>query len=160
MEADGVIGRYAIGGAIGAVFWLEPMTTKDIDVFVVLPKSLGAGLLTLTPIYEYLGARGYMTSGQYIVIEGWPVEFIPPGTPLVEEALSESVERDVDGISTRVFTAEHLAAICLQVGRLKDFDRLTRFIDQGALDAERFEAILLRHGLVDKWNVFRQSFLS
>ena len=43
-----------------------------------------------------------MTSGQYIVIEGWPVEFIPPGTPLVEEALSESVERDVDGILTRM----------------------------------------------------------
>ena len=56
MEADGVIGRYAIGGAIGAVFWLEPMTTKDIDVFVVLPKSPGGSLLTLTPIYEYLGA--------------------------------------------------------------------------------------------------------
>ena len=30
MESDGVIGRYAIGGAIGAIFWLEPMTTKDI----------------------------------------------------------------------------------------------------------------------------------
>ena len=34
MEADGVIGRYAIGGAIGAIFWIEPFTTKDMDVFV------------------------------------------------------------------------------------------------------------------------------
>lgn len=159
MESDGVIGRYAIGGAIGAVFWLEPMTTKDIDVFVLLPRSPGGALLTLSPIYNYLQARGYVASGQYLLIEGWPVEFIPPGSPLVEEALTEAVERDVDGTATRVFTAEHLAAICLQVGRAKDFERLTRFVEQGALDAERFEAIIRRHDLVDKWDAFQRTFL-
>jgi hypothetical protein len=42
MEAEGVIGRYAIGGAIGAIFWLEPFQTKDLDVFVVLPTTSGA----------------------------------------------------------------------------------------------------------------------
>ena len=47
MEADGVIGRYAIGGAIGAVFWLEPFTTRDVDVFVTLPTTPGGVLLTL-----------------------------------------------------------------------------------------------------------------
>lgn len=31
MEADGVIGRCAVGGAVGAIFWLEPMQTKDLD---------------------------------------------------------------------------------------------------------------------------------
>ncbi len=29
MEADGVIGPYAINGAVGAIFWLEPFATKD-----------------------------------------------------------------------------------------------------------------------------------
>ncbi|MEQ1853400.1 MAG: hypothetical protein ABMA01_17620, partial [Chthoniobacteraceae bacterium] len=58
MEADGVIGRYAIGGAVGSIFWLEPITTKDIDVFVVLPKSAGGTLLTPGPIYDSLLARG------------------------------------------------------------------------------------------------------
>ena len=159
MEADGVIGRYAIGGAIGAVFWLEPMTTKDIDVFVLLPKTSGGAILTLSPIYDYLQARGYVASGQYLLIEGWPVEFIPPGSPLVEEALAESVERDVDGIATRVFTAEHLAAICLQTGRAKDFDRLTRFVEQGALDAQKFESLVRRHELLDKWAAFQRAFL-
>ena len=38
MEAEGVIGRYAIGGAIGSIFWLEPITTKDVDVFVDYPQ--------------------------------------------------------------------------------------------------------------------------
>jgi hypothetical protein len=34
MQADGVIERYAIGGAVGATFYLEPIATLDVDVFV------------------------------------------------------------------------------------------------------------------------------
>lgn len=156
MEADGVIGRYAIGGAVGSIFWLEPITTKDIDVFVALPTTPGGTLLTLGPIYEYLLARGFAPREQFIIIEGWAVEFVPPGTPLVEEALAEAVERDVNGVATRVFTAEHLAAICLQVGRAKDHDRVSRFVEQGALDAEKFETILRRHYLLEKWHEFQR----
>ena len=32
MRADGVIERYAIGGAVGATFYLEPVATLDVDV--------------------------------------------------------------------------------------------------------------------------------
>jgi hypothetical protein len=160
MEADGVIGRYAIGGAVGAIFWLEPVTTKDVDVFVVLPAAPRSNLLTLGPIYEYLRARGFAPEGQFIIIEGWAVEFVPPGTPLVEEALAQAVERDVNGVTTRVFTAEHLAAICLQVGRPKDHDRVIRFVEAGALDAERFEDILHRHDLMARWRKFQDTYLS
>lgn len=159
MEADGVIGRYAIGGAVGSIFWLEPITTKDVDVFVTLPTAPGGTLLTLGPIYEYLLARGFKPEGQFIVIEGWAVEFVPPGTPLVEEALEQAVERDVNGIVTRVFSAEHLAAICLQVARPKDHDRVIRFVEAGVLDAEVFEAILLRHALSGKWLTFEATYL-
>ena len=34
MEADGVVDRYASGGAVGATFYLEPVATLDVDVFV------------------------------------------------------------------------------------------------------------------------------
>lgn len=159
MEADGIIGRYAIGGAVWAIFWLEPITTKDVDVFVMLPVSPGDSLLTLGPIYEYLLGRGFAPQGQFIVIEGWAVEFVPPGTPLVEEALDLAVDREVNGVSTRVFTAEHLAAICLQVGRPRDHDRVIRFVEAGALDASVFEAILRRHNLMEKWQKFQQTYL-
>lgn len=159
MEADGVIWRYAIGVAVGAIFWLEPITTKDVDVFVTLPTAPGSSLLTLDPMYEYLLARGFAPEGQFIVIEGWAVEFVPPGTPLVEEALAQAVERDVNGVATRVFTAEHLATICLQVGRPKDHDRVIRFVEAGVLDAERFEAILQRHDLMDRWRKFQDTYL-
>jgi hypothetical protein len=33
MQSDGVIERYAIGGAVGATFYLEPIATLDVDIF-------------------------------------------------------------------------------------------------------------------------------
>ena len=32
MEADGVVDRYALGGAVGATFYLEPVATLDVDL--------------------------------------------------------------------------------------------------------------------------------
>jgi hypothetical protein len=59
-----------------------------------------------------------------------------------------------------LFTAEHLAAIALQTGRAKDKARLLQFIEAGALDAARFQAIVARHGLVGAWQRFEKQFLS
>lgn len=39
MQADGVIGKYAIGGAVGATFYLEPAATVDLDIFVTRPAA-------------------------------------------------------------------------------------------------------------------------
>ena len=58
MQIDGVIDKYAIGGAVGATFYLEPAATADVDIFVMLPMAPGSSLLSLGPIYEYLTARG------------------------------------------------------------------------------------------------------
>ena len=52
MQADGIIGKYAIGGAVGATMYLEPAATLDVDIFVVLPSVPGSLLLSLAPIYE------------------------------------------------------------------------------------------------------------
>ena len=135
MRADGVIERYAVGGAVGATFYLEPVATLDVDVFVSFKPEAGS------------------------VISGWPVQFLPPGGPLGEEALAQAVEKDVDGTSVRVFTAEHLAAVALQTGRAKDKARLLQFIEAGVLDSARFQAVLARHGLIAAWQRFEQQFL-
>jgi len=160
MQTDGVIDRYAIGGAVGATFYLEPVATLDVDVFVTFRSGPGNLLVNPQPIFAYLKARGGTMEGEYIVVGGWPVQFLPPGTPLVAEALQEAGERDVDGTRARVFTAEHLAAIALQTGRARDKARLLQFIEAGALDAGRFQDILARHGLVDAWQKFERQYLS
>lgn len=160
MHADGVIGNYAIGGAVGATFYLEPVATLDIDVFVSLQQQAGSALISLTPLYDYLTSRGFKAEKEYINIGGWPVQFLPPGNRLVEEALVQAVETEVEGVRTRVMTAEHLAAIALQTGRAKDAARLLQFIESGALDPDRLDAILQRHGLVAKWDEFSDKFKS
>jgi hypothetical protein len=160
METDGVIDRYAIGGAVGATFYLEPVATLDVDVFVAFQPEPGQLLADPKPIFDYLASRGWSMKGEYVMIAAWPVQFLPPTGPLVEEALAEAVERDVDGVRARAFTAEHLAAIALQTGRAKDKARLLQFIEEGALDAARFQEIVRRHDLVDAWAKFERQFLS
>jgi len=82
MQITGIIGKYAIGGAVGATFYLEPSSTLDVDIFVTLPTQPGQVLLSLTPIYDYLLARGGTLEGEYIVVDGWPVQFLPPADSL------------------------------------------------------------------------------
>jgi hypothetical protein len=96
MQADGIIGQYAIGGAVGATFYLEPVATLDIDVFISFQKSAGSPLLMLSPVYDYLTARGFKAEKEYIIIADWPVQFLPPGNALVEEALMQAVETEVE----------------------------------------------------------------
>jgi len=160
MQADGVVERYAIGGAVGATFYLEPVATLDVDIFVSFESAPGSLMVSPQRIYDYLTARGGAVEREYIVIAGWPVQFLPPGTPLVEEALQEADVKDVDGTAARVLTAEHLAAIALQTGRAKDKARLLQFVEAGVLDIARFRAILARHGLGAAWQKFEQQFLS
>jgi hypothetical protein len=159
MEADGVIDRYAIGGAVGATFYLEPVDTFDVDVFVALERAAESQLLTLQPIFEYLRSRGGVIEREYIVVGGYPVQILPPTSPLAEEAILAAIECDVDGIQARVFTPEHLAAISLETGRAKDKARLLQFVEEGALNFQQFEAILQHHGLMEKWHRFRLQFL-
>ena len=149
MEKDGVIERYAIGGAVGATFYLEPVSTLDVDIFVTFQSD--EGILSLKPIFDYLIARGGVPAKEYIVLDGFPVQFLPPTSPLVEEALVEAVIREIDGVPARVFTPEHLATIALQVGRTKDKLRVVQFLEEGALDPSRFETIVQRHNLDGRW---------
>lgn len=158
LHADGAIGPYAVGGAVGAAFYLEPVATLDVDIFVLFePAPL---ILTLTPIYEACAIRGYQPEGDAIQIEGWPVQFLPATQPLVTEAVREAVSQTAAGLTTRVMTAEHLMAIALQTGRAKDHARLIMFVEAGVADMNRLRDILTRHSLLEAWAKFENRFLT
>jgi hypothetical protein len=159
MQAAGVIGRYAIGGAVGATFYLEPVPTMDVDIFVAMNPVAGHLIITPEPIYEYLIARGYTAVGDALKVEDWLVQFLPPPGPLVEEGIAQALEVAVETVRTFVLTAEHLVAVALQTGRPKDKARILQFLEAGALDQERLRDILKRHGLFDRWVRFEQTFL-
>jgi len=150
LERDGIIERYAIGGAVGAIFYMEPFLTYDLDVFVSLPEQAGP-LLSLSPVYEALRQRGYLEEGECVNIEGVPVQFLPAYNPLVEEALAEAKETLYEQTPTRVFRAEHLAAIMIQTGRDKDRQRFSSFLQAAELDRAFLESVLKRHQLEAGW---------
>lgn len=160
MESDGVIDRYAIGGAVGATFYLEPVSTLDVDVFVIFRSEPGTFLVSPKSVFDYLRERGGIMEGEYVVLGGWPVQFLPSTGPLVDEALSEAIVHDVEGTPTRVFTPEHLAAIALETGRAKDKARLLQFLESRTFDRTRFQNIVDRHSLTPAWDRFQRQFLS
>jgi len=159
MEAAGVIERYAIGGAVGATFYLEPVATLDVDIFVEFHTEPDSQMISPEPIFRYLRDCGCAMDGEHVVIAGWPVQFLPAGSALVQEALTKAVEKDVEGTPARVFTAEHVAAIALETGRAKDKARVLQFIEAGVLDLDRLQEILTRHGLAGAWEQFERQFL-
>ncbi len=159
MEAAGLFDRYAIGGAVGALFYLEPTDTADIDIFLSLRAKPDRLIVDLSPIYDFLKGKDGTLQGEHIRIFGWPVQVLAASGGLVEEGLNEAKETDVEGIRTRVFSAEHLAAIALQTGRAKDKARLLQFLESKSLDRAEFISIIKRYGLEPAWNKFKAQFL-
>ncbi|MFN0318234.1 MAG: hypothetical protein ACKVQA_24685 [Burkholderiales bacterium] len=153
LEQEGVIARYAIGGAVGAIFYMEPFLTYDVDVFVLLPKTAG-GLLTLTPIYEALRRRGCPEEAECILIEGMPVQFLPAYNPLLEEALAEARDMRYAQTPTRVLRPEHLAAIMVQTARDKDRQRFAAFMQEAELERSYLHGVLDRHQLTERFNAW------
>ena len=151
LVTDKVIDQYAIGGAIGASFYIDAVQTEDVDAFVFMSPSK-SGLLTLTPIYDALVKLGGIIEKEYVRFADWPVQILPDVNDLVREAIREAKNVEFAGIPTRVFTAEHLCAVALQTGRTKDYLRVVMFLEADAVDQRLLETLLKRHNLENTLN--------
>ena len=156
MQADGVVEKYAIGGGIAAIYYIEPYDTKDLDIFIPVSAVMvgKAGLLSLEPIYSYLEKLGYRAVKEGVLIEDWLVQFIPASESTQEDALANARTARYGNTETRIFSPEWLAAELLRSGRLKDFVRVEALVDSGKLDVNTFRGIVKKHRLEDKWNRF------
>ncbi|HEV2799660.1 MAG TPA: hypothetical protein VGW12_04140 [Pyrinomonadaceae bacterium] len=157
MQADGVLGQYAIGGAIAATFYIEPVSTSDLDIFFTAAAASGQ-FLSLAPLYDYLAASGYEAAGEAVEIEGWPVQFLPAFNQLLEEALAQAETIQFKSTPTRVMRAEHLVAVMLQTGRPKDYSRIIQFLEVDAVQWSRLSDVLTRHDLTAHWEEFKRKF--
>ena len=147
---EGVIGGYAIWGAIGASFYIEATSTEDIDAFVFLAPAKGSSLISLAPIYDALTKIGGVVEKEHVRFGNWPVQILPAYKLLVEDALRGSQAVEFSGVPTRIFTPEYLCAIALDTGRTKDYYRVAMFIEQGAVDMNLLRSLVDRHGLSAK----------
>ena len=157
MVKAGVIEGYAIGGAVAAIYYLEPFDTADLDIFVQVGTS-GSDLMIPAPIYEYLIKEGCKAKGKFVHIEGLPVQFLPVFNSLTEEAVEKAQTIKYARVTTRVMRPEHLVAIMLDTGRPKDYLRISMFLEQGAVNMRLLNAVLRRHGLTKKWKENKYRF--
>jgi len=153
LMAEGLIAKYAIGGAFGALFYLEPTETFDIDIFVHLDPSEGSFLVSMDPFIDRLEALGYTEwIEDKIVVEGCPIQFIPVAKPIEIEGLQRAERKPLAGeIQPFVFSPEYLMAIALDLSRPKDKVRLEQFHRTGTFNAKALADILKRHNLEEKW---------
>ena len=164
LVADGVIQRYAIGGAVAALNYIEPTLTDDLDVLISMGEPAnrpGSGLVTLEPVFAYLRKSGYTEfRNEEIVIEGWPVQFLPVANDLDAEGLARAVEIEIEvgngapPIKVRTLRAEHVVATALMVGRPKDRIRISQFLAEDAVNLALLRGVLDRHDLRQTWSTF------
>jgi hypothetical protein len=163
MEADGIIGRYAIAGAVAAYNYVEPTVTEDVDILIAFDSGRRpqTGLITLGPILSHLKDEGYSDfRKEGVLIEGWPVQFILVANDLDAEALATAEEVDLEvqpnegWVKTRVLRPEHIVATALRVGRPRDRLRIIQFLEEEAVDIDALCNVIGRHGLGDAWLTF------
>jgi len=73
LKKKGIIDEYAIGGGMAAVFYIEPILTYDLDVFILTGAE--ADMQPLAALYHYLKKKGYQPRQEQVIIEGMPVQF-------------------------------------------------------------------------------------
>ena len=151
-----LVDAYAIGGAMAAFFYAEAVVTEDLDAFILIAQPSG-GLVTMTPIYDFLKERGATERREHLVLAGTLIQIIPAYDALTEEAVRQAAERRVGETPTRVMRAEHLVAIALKTGRAKDHARVALLMEEADIDTASLTEILARHGLLERWNWFKNS---
>lgn len=152
LVADGLIEDYAIGGSVAMLFYAEPVTTKDVDIFIETKSN--SLIVSYSPIYDYLKKLGYDMIDQHVVIEGIAIDFLPAYNPLVLEALDNAATMNYSGENVDVFTPEYITAIALQTGRPQDYQKITILLNEAEIKQDKLIEILKRHGLYQKWISF------
>lgn len=144
LAAAKLIEDWALGGALAAIYYVEPFTTYDADIFFVpADKGISAGI---PAIYAHLQARLWQVEREHLMVCGFPVQFLA-AHDLTEEAVREAERIEFEGVPAKVFRAEHIVAIAASVGRQKDKARIEQLLQQADLDQTRLEDIVQRYKL-------------
>lgn len=144
LVSAGLVKDYALGGALAAIYYTEPVTTYDADIiFVASDKTLSAGI---PAIYSHLQSKGWRVEHEHLLIGDFPVQFLA-ASALTEEAVREARPVQYEGVPAKVFRPEYIIAIAASVGRHKDFARIEQMLDQVKIDKALLDDILRRYSL-------------
>ncbi len=156
LKKERLIKDYAIGGAIGVMKWVEPFFTRDLDIFVIpIQQMTKKQIISFLPVYNYLKNKGYNKwIGQWLIIEGVSVEFLP-AEGLAKESVKNAVEVEFENVKIKVMTPEYLIALLLIAGRDKDIRKIEMLLNQTDVDMNRLMKILTKYNLTEKFEKIR-----
>lgn len=144
LVAASLIEDYALGGALAAIYYVEPFTTYDADIiFIAAEKGLTAGI---PAIYSHLQSKGWRVEREHLLVKGFPVQFLA-AAGLTEEAVRTARGIEFQGVPAKVFRPEHIIAIAASVGRHKDLARIEQLLEQTEIDRSLLDEILRRYNL-------------
>jgi hypothetical protein len=144
LVSAGLIEDYALGGALAAIYYTEPVTTYDADiVFVASDQTLSAGI---PAIYSHLKSKGWRVEREHLLIKDFPVQFLA-ASGLSEEAVREAKQVEYEGVPAKVFRPEYIIAIAASVGRHKDLARIEQLMTQAKIDKALLDDVLRRYNL-------------
>ncbi len=116
MKKTGVIKDYAIGGAHAVAYYLEPVKTIDLDIFIYTASDRDFYIFR-----NYIKKSGFKMRGTHVIVDDIPVHFLPGSLhPFINEAIKMAKKIRVKNISTKVLTVEYLILSLLLAFRLKD----------------------------------------
>jgi DNA-binding Lrp family transcriptional regulator len=138
LKETGVIKDYAIGGAHAVAYYLEPVKTLDLDIFVFAESDQDFYIFR-----TYIKKAGFRVRGTHVIIDDTPVHFLPGSLhPFINEAVRRAKRIRVRSIPTKVLTAEYLIVSLLMAFRLKDKMVIPDLLDLA--DMERLRTIIER----------------
>jgi len=136
----GIIQDYSIGGAYAVGFYLEPILTFDLDIFVLMDSDD-----EFHRLYSYFRERQLKIENIYVIIDELPVQFLPTYIgPLFREAVLAARRVEMEGVETKVLGPEHLVACLLLAYRPKDKAIIPRLLELSDMEklmeiVERFD---------------------
>ena len=144
LQRAGLIEDWALGGALAAIYYVEPFATYDADIFFIPhERGLSAGI---PAIYAHLQSLGWRIEREHLLVKGFPVQFLA-ASGLTEEAVRQAERIEFEEVRAKVFRAEHVVAIAASVGRSKDKARIEQLLQQADLDRPYLEDVLSRYNL-------------
>jgi hypothetical protein len=138
LKKTGVMKDYAIGGAHAVAYYLEPVKTLDLDIFLFAESDQDFYIFR-----TYIKKAGFRMRGTHVIIDDMPVHFLPGSLhPFINEAVRRAKRIRVKSIPTKVLTAEYLVISLLMAFRLKDKMVIPDLLE--LVDMERLRTIIER----------------
>jgi hypothetical protein len=144
LVSAGLIEDYALGGALAAIYYVEPFTTYDADIFFIAKdKTLSAGI---PAIYADLQSKGWRVEREHLLVNDFPVQFLA-ASGLTEEAVRKAKPIAYEGVSAKVFRPEYIIAVAASVGRHKDLARIEQLLQQAHINQASLDDLVRRYDI-------------